>query len=176
MRAVLAAVSLLIVTAPSAHAATVTVPDDVRDIVTGPEISDIVEARITYSAKRLSISVTHGVWLSEWQRQRAATGGLVTLGNGRTFVILPNITGRKSQLYTRRGFQNCPDGRSCSLPCKGWRYHVDQDARTTRVSVPIRCFGTTPSRVKVRPFHVLAQYGAESVIDPIETSPWIARG
>ncbi|MBK6762250.1 MAG: hypothetical protein IPG68_02740 [Micrococcales bacterium] len=116
MRAVLAAVVLLIVTAPAASGATVTIPDDVGDIIVGPEISDIVEAHVTYSAKRLTVSVTHRDWRWEWGHKRAATGGLVTFGNGRSFVIVPNNTGRRSQLYTRKGLRNCPDGQSCKLP------------------------------------------------------------
>lgn len=175
MRAVLAAVPLVILAAPAANAATVTIPDEVGDIYSGPEISDIVEAQVRYSAKRLSISVTHSDWLWNWGRQKAGTGGVVTFGNGRSFVIVPNITGRRSVLYTQKGFQNCPDGRSCALPCKGWRYWVDKDARTTGVRLPVRCFGTTSSRVKAKPFHIVAQNGSQPVIDPIATSPWIAR-
>ncbi len=176
MRAVLAAVSLLIVTAPVAHAATATVPDEVGEILPGPEISDIVEANVTYSAKRLSISVTHREWRSEWGRKRAATGGVVTFGNGRSFVIIPNMAGRRSLLYARKDFGNCQDGTSCALPCDGWRYRVDQEARTTQVSVPVRCFGTRSPRVKVRALHAVPQYGQQPVVDPIDTSPWVAKG
>ncbi len=176
MRAVLTAVVLLIVTAPAASGATVTIPDDVGDIIVGPEISDIVEAHVTYSAKRLTVSVTHRDWRWEWGHKRAATGGLVTFGNGRSFVIVPNNTGRRSQLYTRKGLRNCPDGQSCKLPCDGWRYQVDEDARTTAVSVPVRCFGTRSARVKVRPFHVIPITGQQPVVDPVSTSPLIARG
>ena len=176
MRALLAAVCLLIATAAGAHAATVTVPDETGDIISGPEISDIVEANVAFSPKRLSISVTHGDWRWEWGRKRAATGGVVTFGNGRSFVIIPNMTARRSLLYTRKDFGNCQNGTSCALPCDGWRYQVDQQARTTQVSVPVRCFGTRSARVKVRALHMVPQYGQQTVVDPVATSPWIARG
>ncbi|MEZ5157210.1 MAG: hypothetical protein R2720_10015 [Candidatus Nanopelagicales bacterium] len=155
-----------------------TIADEVGDISVGPEISDITSATVDYSTKRLRIQVTHASWRWEWRRYRSATGGRVTFGKGRSFVIIPNTRGRSSQLYTLKGFRHCPPGKKCSLPCSGWKYTIDRAGLSTGVSLPLRCFGfrKPQTRVKVRPFHVIPHVGQQPVIDPLETTPWIARG
>jgi len=178
MRFLMVTVILAIGLWPSAALAdSATVTDEVGDIIVGPEISDITAATIDFSAKRLSISVTHASWRSQWRRYRSATGGRIRFDKGPIFVIVSNVNGRRSQLYTLKGFRNCPPNKKCVLPCKGWRYAIDEAALSTGVSVPLRCFGLAerPKRVRVRPFHVIPLIGQQPVVDPVAMTPWIVR-
>jgi hypothetical protein len=176
----LTAVAALLVASPSiAHAGSHTVDDVVGDVVTGPEISDIVTATVIYSPRRLRITLTHAFWQSVVERQRSATGASVVLPGGRSFIIGPNVTGRRSLVGTTRAYFGGGDA-SGVRPCSGARYRIDAPSLTTEVSVPMRCFGLSrlPQRVQVQPFHALRPVvtGQQPVIDRIEGTPWIARG
>jgi hypothetical protein len=162
----------------AAHADSATVADTVGDIQPGPEISDITGATVSYSAGRLRITVTHSSWAWQLGRYRAATGGRITFGNGRTYVITPNMNGRRSLLFTLNGLLRCPEGKTCALPCRGWRHWSDPEGLTTGVRVPTTCFGRErlPDRVKVMPLHVIPVQGKQPVVDPVSSTPWIARG
>ncbi len=180
MRAHIAAVVALALAAmpTAAFAGTATVTDDVGEINSGPEISDIRSATVTYGRKRITIRMTHVAWSWYVGHSRAATGGRITFRKRGSFVILPNANGRRALLYRKKAFLNCPDGKSCTLPCTGWRYDVDAAALTTSVSVPVRCFGfaRSPSRVKVLPVHVMPVEGQQPVVDPLDSTGWITRG
>ena len=169
---------VLIATPAGAWAATTTVTDEVGEISPGPEISDLSAATVEFSAKRITIQVTHRSWNSEVSRKRAATGGRITFPKGGTFFIITNADGRRSLLFRKKGLRNCPDGKSCSLPCTGWRHDVDRPAMTTSVSVPVRCFGFAkpPTRVKVLPMHILPVVGQAPVYDPVPSTGWLTRG
>ena len=160
----------------SAESATVT--DEVGEIYSGPDISDISSATVTVSAKRLTIRMTHVDWSWEVRNKRSATGGLITFEKGRTFLIVPNINGRRSFIVPQKYLFDCPDGKSCELPCTGWRYEKDAGARTTSVSVPLRCFGAAKgsARVKVEPIHLIPTYGGEPVYDPMPSTDGLSRG
>jgi hypothetical protein len=126
----------------------------------------------------LRITVTHSAWAWQLGRSRASTGGRITFGNGHTYVITPNMSGHRSLLFTLNGLLRCPQGKSCALPCQGWRHGSDPESLTTGVSVPTRCFGRNrlPARVKVLPLHMIPVQGRQPVVDPVEATPWIARG
>lgn len=174
-----AAIAAIGLVSPStAQAASHTVVDEVGEIIVGPEISDVASATVVYSPKRLRIRVTHVQWQAVLRNQKAATGGRVTFPGGRSFVIMPNVNGRRSLLYRAKDLRRIDTARP--LPCTGWRHRIDKGVLRTQVSVPTRCFGfaKAPTRVKVLPFHVLKpiQQGTQPVIDPMDSTPWIRRG
>jgi hypothetical protein len=163
-----------------ALAESATVTDELGDIFPSWEISDIVEATVTYDRTRIAIEVQHSAWDAQWKRHRSATGGKLTFSNGRSYVVVPGMGGRKSTLFSYRQFRACsqdPSDRPCRpLPCTGWTYSIDEANLRTAVGVPLRCFPKKSTRVKVRPFHLIVSHDSARVIDPLETTPWIRRG
>ena len=165
----------------AAHADSLTVTDERGDIFPGPEISDIVSATVAYGKRRITIGVEHATWNTQWNRQRAATGGKLTFSKGGTYIVQPNAGARGSVLSTMKQFRACVAGRGTGTPCRtircsGWSYSVDRANRRTSVSIPVRCFPKSSGKVKVMPFHQIVSYDSPSVIDPIATTPWIRRG
>ncbi len=118
----------------SAYAGSETVLDKQLDVIPGWEISDIIAATVTYGTSRITIEVEHSEWIQNWKRQPAATGGRLTFSNGRTYVITPGASGRKSVLATLKQFRHCvaqpkggPWGEPCrTLKCSGWTYAIDK--------------------------------------------------
>ena len=168
----------------SAYAGSETVLDKQLDVIPGWEISDIIAATVTYGTSRITIEVEHSEWIQNWKRQPAATGGRLTFSNGRTYIITPGASGRKSVLATLKQFRHCvaqpkggPWGEPCrSLKCSGWTYAIDKANGRTAVSVPVRCFPSASAKVKVLPIHMITDYSGEGVIDPIDSTGWIKRG
>lgn len=176
--AALAGVAAMLSLPGAAMADSATVTDERGDIFPGPEISDIVAATVTYDRARITIAVEHSSWNSQWQRQRAATGGKLTFSNGRTYVVMADPRARGSHLSTMKQFRACVSGAaSCrTIPCTGWSYSIDRAQLRTAVRIPVRCFPKSSGKVKVMPFHQIVNLGSPSVIDPITTTPWIRRG
>ncbi len=164
----------------AALAESATVTDELGDIFASAEISDIVEATVTYDRTRVTIEVQHSAWDAQWKRYRSATGGRLTFSNGRSYIVMSGMGGRKSTLFSYRQFLACskgPSDRPCRpLPCTGWTYSIDEANLRTAVGVPLRCFPKTSDKVKVLPFHVIVNFDSARVVDPLETTPWIRRG
>jgi hypothetical protein len=165
----------------SAYAGSETVADQRGDIFPSWEISDIVSATVTYGKSRITIEVEHSAWQSNWRLYRSATGGRLTFSNGRSFVITSGMGGRRSVLSTLKQFRDCSADAASDLPCRtitcsGWTYSIDKANLRTAVSVPVRCFPNASAKVKVQPFHLIANFESSGVIDPIDSTGWIKRG
>lgn len=167
-----------------ALAESATVTDELGDIFSSSQISDITSARVTYDKRRITIEVEHSAWNAQWKRHRSATGGKLTFSNGRSYAVMSGMGGRRSVLSTWKQLRDCLEGRSCrTIKCSGWAYSIDEANLRTAVSVPARCFPNASARVKVLPFHLIvdpgsAVYGQPIPLeyDPIATTPWIKRG
>lgn len=157
-----------------------TVTDELGDIFPSWEISDITSATVIYDKNRITIEVEHSAWDAQWKRYRSATGGKLTFSNGRSYVVMSGMGGRKSVLFSYRQFRTCStdpsDGPCRPLPCTGWTYSIDKANLRTAVSIPVRCFPNASAKVKVLPLHVIVNFDSARVVDPIATTPWIKRG
>lgn len=146
------------------------------------DISDIVSATVTYDKAQITIEVEHSEWLANWKRYRSATGGKITFSNGRSYIVRSGMGVRKSVLTTLSQFRACdPSGTPAApcrtpLPCSGWTYSIDKTNLRTAVSIPVRCSPKASGKVKVLPFHEIADFDSAGAVDPIATTPWGRRG